>query len=85
MENKNCAAARTPATAADLELFVDIEQHLYTAVVSDSLDDPVILRQLSQFVGSPESLRARGITDPAAIRDIQTAARAVLERRTFVP
>lgn len=29
---------REPATASDLELFRDIETHLYTAVVSDSLD-----------------------------------------------
>jgi len=39
MANSRSAAARTPATAADLELFADIEQNLYTAVVSDSLDE----------------------------------------------
>ena len=30
---------RAAATAADLELFAEIEKDLYTAVVSDSLDD----------------------------------------------
>ena len=30
---------RGPATGADLELFRHIENHLYTAVVSDSLDE----------------------------------------------
>ena len=30
---------RSPATGADLELFRHIESHLYTAVVSDSLDE----------------------------------------------
>jgi 4-hydroxy-4-methyl-2-oxoglutarate aldolase len=35
----NPNAVRSPATAADLELFADIEQNLYTAVVSDSLDE----------------------------------------------
>ena len=30
---------RSPATGADLELFRHIENHLYTAVVSDSLDE----------------------------------------------
>jgi 4-hydroxy-4-methyl-2-oxoglutarate aldolase len=30
---------RTPATAADLELFAEIEQNLYTAVLSDALDE----------------------------------------------
>jgi 4-hydroxy-4-methyl-2-oxoglutarate aldolase len=39
VENTNCTAVRAPATAADLELFADIEKHLYTAVVSDSLDE----------------------------------------------
>lgn len=29
---------RSPATASDLELFRDIETHLYTAVISDALD-----------------------------------------------
>jgi regulator of RNase E activity RraA len=33
------SAARTPATLADLALFADLEQNLYTAVVSDSLDE----------------------------------------------
>jgi hypothetical protein len=39
VENALGAAVRSPATAADLELFADIEQNLYTAVVSDSLDE----------------------------------------------
>jgi len=39
VENTNCAPIRAPATAADLELFADMEQNLYTAVVSDSLDE----------------------------------------------
>ncbi|MGH9665049.1 MAG: RraA family protein, partial [Bryobacteraceae bacterium] len=39
MANTNCTAIRAPATAADLELFADVEQNLYTAVVSDSLDE----------------------------------------------
>ncbi len=39
MENTNCFGVRAPATPADLELFADIEQNLYTAVVSDSLDE----------------------------------------------
>ncbi|HWB85855.1 MAG TPA: RraA family protein [Bryobacteraceae bacterium] len=38
MENTKFAA-RAPATAADLQLFADIEENLYTAVVSDSLDE----------------------------------------------
>jgi regulator of RNase E activity RraA len=35
----NGTLVRQPATAADLELFADIETNLYTAVVSDSLDE----------------------------------------------
>ncbi len=38
MADTNCGVVRTPATAADLELFADIEKSLYTAVISDSLD-----------------------------------------------
>jgi hypothetical protein len=63
----------------------DLDELRALVRLSDSLDDPEILGQLSQFVASPESLSARGIADSAAIRDIQTEARTVLERRTFVP
>ncbi len=39
MINKSIHPLRTPATDADLELFRQIEEHLYTAVISDSLDE----------------------------------------------
>jgi len=63
----------------------DVEELRALVKLSDSLDDPEILRQLSQFAASAASLHARGAIDPAAIRAIQAGARAVLERRTFVP
>src|SRR5215467_2903923 len=31
--------ARSPATAADLELFAHLEKNLYTAVIADALDE----------------------------------------------
>lgn len=37
--NQSERVVRGPATGADLELFKHIESHLYTAVVSDSLDE----------------------------------------------
>jgi 4-hydroxy-4-methyl-2-oxoglutarate aldolase len=37
--NHSDRLSRGPATAADLELFRHIEKHLYTAVISDSLDE----------------------------------------------
>ena len=39
MDNQSARVVRSPATAEDLELFRRIEQKLYTAVVSDSLDE----------------------------------------------
>src|SRR5438270_10823161 len=39
MMNGSERVVRAPATGADLELFRHIENHLYTAVVSDSLDE----------------------------------------------
>jgi len=39
MNNQTDRLVRNPATAADLELFGQIEQYLYTAVISDSLDE----------------------------------------------
>lgn len=39
MINKSIQPLRSPATDADLELFRQIEDHLYTAVISDSLDE----------------------------------------------
>jgi len=38
MKGSNAIATRSPATASDLELFAEIDANLYTAVVSDSLD-----------------------------------------------
>jgi regulator of RNase E activity RraA len=38
MDNQYARVVRNPATDADLELFAHVEQKLYTAVVSDSLD-----------------------------------------------
>jgi regulator of RNase E activity RraA len=39
MTNQSERPLRNPATAVDLELFRYIEEHLYTAVISDSLDE----------------------------------------------
>jgi regulator of RNase E activity RraA len=39
MGNQSARILRQPATAADIELFTHIEQKLYTAVVSDALDE----------------------------------------------
>ncbi len=39
MSDQTDRLVRTPATADDLELFRQIEEHLYTAVISDSLDE----------------------------------------------
>jgi 4-hydroxy-4-methyl-2-oxoglutarate aldolase len=39
MDNQPACFSRSPATSADLDLFRQIEEHLYTAVVSDSLDE----------------------------------------------
>jgi 4-hydroxy-4-methyl-2-oxoglutarate aldolase len=39
MDNQSPRVVRSPATAEDLELFRHVEQKLYTAVVSDSLDE----------------------------------------------
>ena len=39
MANPSHRPSRSPATEADLELFRHIEANLYTAVISDSLDE----------------------------------------------
>src|ERR1017187_9467446 len=39
MDNQPACLSRSPATSADLDLFRQIEEHLYTAVISDSLDE----------------------------------------------
>lgn len=39
MANQSDRISRSPAIAVDLELFALIESHLYTAVISDSLDE----------------------------------------------
>ncbi|HWA93845.1 MAG TPA: RraA family protein [Terracidiphilus sp.] len=39
MNNQSARIERTPATPSDLELFQYIEENLYTAVISDSLDE----------------------------------------------
>lgn len=39
MANQSDRILRSPATTVDLELFAHIESHLYTAVISDSLDE----------------------------------------------
>jgi len=39
MNDQTVRLVRNPATAADLELFRQIEEYLYTAVISDSLDE----------------------------------------------
>lgn len=39
MNNESARISRDPATTADLELFRHIEENLYTAVISDSLDE----------------------------------------------
>lgn len=39
MNGQTDRLVRNPATAADLELFRQIEEYLYTAVISDSLDE----------------------------------------------
>lgn len=39
MNNQSNRLSRTPASDADLELFSQIEERLYTAVISDSLDE----------------------------------------------
>src|ERR1022692_836953 len=39
MANQSERILRSPATTVDLELFAHIESHLYTAVISDSLDE----------------------------------------------
>ena len=39
MNNESARRSRGPATAADLELFKHVEENLYTAVISDSLDE----------------------------------------------
>ena len=39
MDNQSPRVVRSPATAEDLELFQHVEEKLYTAVVSDSLDE----------------------------------------------
>jgi regulator of RNase E activity RraA len=39
MISESIRPSRTPATEADLNLFQQIEEHLYTAVISDALDE----------------------------------------------
>ncbi len=39
MISESIRPSRTPATEADLKLFRQIEEHLYTAVISDALDE----------------------------------------------
>ncbi len=39
MISESIRPSRTPATEADLKLFQQIEEHLYTAVISDALDE----------------------------------------------
>ncbi len=39
MISESARPSRTPATEADLKLFQQIEEHLYTAVISDALDE----------------------------------------------
>ena len=53
--------------------------------LSDAVDDPAVLRQISFFAASSASLNARGITNPKIVSDIQTASRRILARRVTVP
>jgi regulator of RNase E activity RraA len=58
MANQSDRILRSPATAVDLELFAHIESHLYTAVISDSLDELGYRNQaLREFIRplSPEN------------------------------
>lgn len=59
MNNQSTRISRSPATPADLDLFRHVEENLYTAVVSDSLDELGYRNQALREFMRPLSLNDR--------------------------
>jgi regulator of RNase E activity RraA len=59
MNNQSSRTSRDPATPADFELFRHVEENLYTAVVSDSLDELGYRNQAMREFMRPLSAEAR--------------------------